>query len=133
MRVETYLFSGLTIFFLPITIIYGFWSQFEEPVGFYALLLTTLMSALVGGYLAITRRTIDPRPEDNPDALISDLAGEQGHYSPWSWWPLPLAAAGALVFLGLAVEWWVAYIGVAVGMVATVGWVFEYYTGGHSH
>ncbi|PIE26917.1 MAG: cytochrome C oxidase subunit IV [Micrococcales bacterium] len=133
MRTEALIFNGLTVFFLPVTIVYGFWTDLQEPVGFYAFLLTTLMSLMIGAYLTLIRRNIDPRPEDNPDGMISELAGEQGHFSPWSWWPLPLAAASGLVFYGLAVGWWVALIGVGVGLVSLVGWIFEYYVGEHAH
>ncbi len=79
MRTEALIFNGLTVFFLPVTIVYGFWTDLQEPVGFYAFLLTTLMSLMIGAYLTLIRRNIDPRPEDNPDGMISELAGEQGH------------------------------------------------------
>lgn len=133
MKVEGLIFNGLTIFFLPVTIIYGLVTDFNEQVGFYALLLTTLMSAMVGLYITFTARRIDPRPEDNPEGEIAELAGEQGHFSPWSWWPLPLAGAAALLFLGIAVGWWIGLIGAALGVVALVGWTFEYYIGDHAH
>lgn len=133
MKIEGWLFNGLTIFFLPITVIYGLWTGLEEPIGFYALLVTTLMSGMVGGYLVLTGRKIDPRPEDNPDGEIRELAGDQGFYSPHSWWPLPLALSAAMLFFGMAVGWWVMLIGAALGVVSLVGIVFEYYTGDHAH
>ena len=133
MKIEGRVFNGIAVFFFVITIVYGFWSGFDEPVGFAALLLTFLMAAMVGLYLVLTGRRIDARPEDNPLGEISELAGEQGHYSPWSWWPLPLAGAAALIFLGIAVGWWLWLVGVALGIVATVGWTFEYYIGDHAH
>lgn len=132
MKVEGRVFNGVAAFFLLVTIVYGLWSDFE-PVGFAALLLTFLMSAMVGLYLVLTGRRIDPRPEDNPLGEISELAGEQGHYSPWSWWPLPLAGAAAIVFLGFVFGWWLCLVGVALGVVALVGWTFEYYVGDHAH
>ena len=60
-----------------------------------------------------------------------DLAaeGEYGFFSPHSWWPLPLAAGAALMFLGLAVGWWLLIIGAVVGGMALVGWTFEYFRG----
>jgi len=30
-------------------------------------------------------------------------------------------------------RWWVLYIGVALGVVALVGWVFEFSRGQHAH
>jgi hypothetical protein len=44
-----------------------------------------------------------------------------------------LAAAGAIVFLGLAVGWWLMYIGIGLGALALVGWAFEYWRGAHAH
>ena len=40
-----------------------------------------------------------------------------------------LAGGAALGFLGLAVGFWITFIGVAVVVVALVGWVYEYYRG----
>ena len=133
MKFSTALFAGLTFFFLPVGIVYGWLTRMDEPVGFAALLLTGLMAALIGAYLWMTGQRIDTQPGDDPTALIEDGAGEQGFFSPHSWWPMPLAAAGGLVFLGLAIGWWIFFIGAAFGAVALVGWVYEYYRGAHAH
>ncbi|MFZ5870611.1 MAG: cytochrome c oxidase subunit 4 [Actinomycetota bacterium] len=132
MKIETMLFGSGVFFFGPVGLIYG-WLSDWEAVGTAALLLTAGLAALVGGYLWITSRRIDARPEDDPQAEISEGAGEQGMFSPWSWWPLPLALASAIIFAGLAVGWWLFYIGAALGAVALVGWVYEYYRGAHAH
>ena len=68
-------------------------------------------------------------PEDDPAAPISAAEGEYGFFSPHSWWPLPLAAGAALMFLGLAVGWWLLIIGSVVGGMALIGWTFEYFRG----
>ncbi len=39
----------------------------------------------------------------------------------------------ATVVLGVVFGWWLFIIGVAVGAVALVGWVFEFYRGVHKH
>ena len=70
-----------------------------------------------------------PLPEDRVDASIDDGDPEQGHFSPWSWWPLILASAATLGFLGIAVGMWIFAIGFALFIVAIVGWVYEYYRG----
>ncbi|MFP5335106.1 MAG: cytochrome c oxidase subunit 4 [Actinomycetes bacterium] len=132
MKIETMLFGSGVFFFAPVGVIYGLLSDWEA-VGSAGLLLTAGLAALVGAYLWVTSRRIDPRPEDDPQAEISAGAGEQGESSPWSWWPLPLAFGSALVFLGLAVGWWVFYIGAAISAVALIGWVYEYYRGAHAH
>ncbi|MGO1316018.1 MAG: cytochrome c oxidase subunit 4 [Cellulomonadaceae bacterium] len=132
MKFETRLFLFGAPFFVLASAVYGILSGWE-PVGTICMLLTGLLVIMIGGYLAVTARSIDPRPEDDPHGEIDQGAGDQGVYAPWSWWPLVLAAAAAVCFLGLAVGWWVFYIGGAVGVVALVGWVFEYSRGQHAH
>ncbi|MCL3862159.1 cytochrome c oxidase subunit 4 [Actinotalea sp. K2] len=132
MKFETRLFIYPLPFFVLATTVYGFWSRWE-PVGTAALLLTTGLMAMIGFYLGLVSRRIDPRPEDDPYAEVEQGAGEQGVFSPWSWWPLVCGFAAALVFLGLAVGWWVVYLGLAVAVVGLVGWVFEFSRGQHAH
>jgi hypothetical protein len=133
MKVETWLFGAGTFFFAPVGVIYGILTRWDEPVGFVTLLLTGGLSLMVGWYLWFTSRHIDPRPEDDPMAPIDSLAGEYGFFSPHSWWPLPLAASSALVFAGLAVGWWLMYLGLVLAGLALIGWVFEYWRGAHAH
>ena len=133
MRVETWLFGAGTFFFIPIAIVYGFITSFKEPLGVTALLLTGALAMLIGGYFWVTSRRIDPRPEDNPLAEISEGAGDQGMFAPFSYWPLPLAFGASIVFAGLAVGWWLFFIGAGISAVALIGWVFEFYRGEHAH
>lgn len=133
MKVESWLFGAGTFFFVPIGVIYGLLTNWQEPVGPTALILTGGLALMVGWFLWFTARHIDARPEDDPQAPIEAAAGEYGFFSPHSWWPLPLAAAAALTFAGLAVGWWMVTIGVVLGALALVGWVFEYWRGAHAH
>lgn len=133
MKVESWLFIGGAVVFVPLGLIYGWLTKWHEPVGIVGILLVGGLSAMIGAYLFVTARRLDPRPEDNPFARVSDHEGEQGFFSPWSWWPLAVAASGALVFLGVAVGWWVSIIGVGIGALSLVGWVYEYYRGAHAH
>ena len=133
MKVETLLFSSGVLFFTPIAIVYGIVTRWHEPVGVSALLLTAGLALLIGLYLWLTARRIDSRPEDDPDGEIRMGYGEQGVFAPYSWWPLWLALGSAIIFMGMAVGWWMFYIGLGVGAVALVGWVFEYYRGEHAH
>jgi hypothetical protein len=64
--------------------------------------------------------------EDNPDALISDGAGELGFYSPHSWWPLAVGLAATAVGLSLIIGWWLVLICVGALIVAVMGFVLEY-------
>ena len=132
MKIETWLFGSGLFFFTPIGLIYGYLSGWEA-VGTAALLLTAGLAGLVGGYLWVTARRIDERPEDDPFGRIDEGAGEIGFFSPWSWWPLPLAFSAAVCFLGLAIGWWLFIIGAALAAFALVGWVYEYSRGQHAH
>jgi hypothetical protein len=141
------LFWILAAFFFVADAIYIAWSLLisadpaaEQPpqiewVGAVAIGLTGILSALIAFYLNLVKRGQSGRelPEDRVDANIDDGEAEQGHFSPWSWWPLVLGASGALVFLGIAVGVWIAAIGAAVFVVAIVGWVYEYYRGYFGH
>jgi hypothetical protein len=132
-KVEAWLFGGGVPLFAGIGLVYGVITDWSEPVGPAALFLTAGLVGLIGGYLAVLSRRIDPRPEDDPHAEIAEGAGELGEFAPYSWWPLAAAAGAATVFMGAAVGWWLLYIGVGLGAVGLVGWVFEFYRGEHAH
>lgn len=133
MKIEIKLFLFLAPFFVLVGVLYGLFTGFEEPVGYLGIPLVGALVAMVGAYLALTARRIDPRPEDDEEGEIEQGAGDQGVYSPWSWWPLVIAGAAAVAFLGLAVGWWVLYIGFILGVIGLVGWVFEFSRGQHAH
>lgn len=105
-----------------------------EWVGTTGLALAGALSLLLAFYL---RRSALAQggllPEDKVDGEIDEGDPEIGHFSPWSWWPIVLAAAAMLVFLGIAAGVWIAIIGAAVGVIALVGWVYEYYRGYFAH
>lgn len=132
MKIESWIFSGGIFFFIPVSIVYGIMTHFE-PVGTLGILLLAGLAAMIGGYLGFTARRVGMRPEDRSDAEVHEGAGEQGHFSPWSWWPLVLGLACAGGFLGLAVGWWVTFVAAGLALIALVGWVFEYSRGDHAH
>lgn len=131
MKAELWTIASCGIFFALITPIY--WVLTSDPTGSVALLMTTLLCVLIGFYLAVVARQIPERPEDRSDAEIIDGAGELGFFPASSWWPLWAALSFATVVLGVVFGWWLFIIGVAVGAVALVGWVFEFYRGVHKH
>lgn len=133
MKIETKVFSLLVPFFFLVGTVYGFLVQWTEPVGFLALYLCGGLAGMIGFYLAFTGRRVGARPEDRLDAEIHEGSGEQGHFSPWSWWPLALGLAAATGFLGIAVGFWILYIGMGFAAIALVGWVLEYSRGDHAH
>ncbi|MFM9921106.1 cytochrome c oxidase subunit 4 [Lacisediminihabitans sp. H27-G8] len=101
-----------------------------EWVGAVAIGLAAILSAFVAFYLGRTNKSVGGLlPEDRLDANIDDGDPEQGFFSPWSWWPIMLAAGGALLFMGIAIGVWIAFIGAAITMISLVGWVYEYYRG----
>lgn len=133
MRIEKNLFLiGLPIF-VVIGVIYGVLTEFSEWVGFLGILLVGGLAGMIGFYLAVTGKRVGERPEDRLDAEIHEGSGEQGHFSPWSWWPLVLGLAAATGFLGIAIGFWIMYIGMGLAVIALVGWVFEYSRGDHAH
>ena len=131
MRIETKLFLYLFAFFVPVTLIYGFWSTWE-PVGVTALVLTALLFALTGFYLLMTGKKLPLRPEDNAGGEIEDAEGNYGYFVASSWTPLWLGGSAAIIFAGLAVGWWLVIIGVVFGVVAVCLWVFESFSGEYS-
>ena len=132
MKLEAKLFLYGILFFVPVGLIYAVWSD-GEPVGTLGIPLVGGLVGMIGGYLALLARRIDARPEDDPLGEIEQGAGDQGVYSPWSWWPLAIALAAALVFAGLAMGWWLVGLGMVLGLVALVGFVFEFSRGQHAH
>ena len=77
-------------------------------------------------YLGFHANRMDPRPEDRKDADIADGAGELGFFPPYSWWPLWTASSLGLCVFGVAsAAWWLFIIGVVLGAMALVGWIFE--------
>ena len=132
MKIEYKLFVILAVFFVPVGLAYGYFTEWSEPVGTVGLFLSAGLGAMIAFYLLVTGRRLPERPEDNPSGEIAEQEGDYGFFSPHSWWPLPLAGAAALCFLGLAVGWWLFIIGATLGVVALVGWTFEYFKGPHA-
>jgi hypothetical protein len=138
MRANVNLFWILFVFFVLADAAYTIWFYIAhhawEPVGTMGIGLVGIMAAFIAFYLG---RTLSAQngdlPEDRPDANIEDGDAELGHFSPWSWWPILLAGSAALIFLGVAAGLWIVPIGMAVGAICLVGWVFEYYRGNFGH
>ncbi len=127
MKVEAYLFAFLAFFFVPVTVVYYVLSG--DPTGTTALVLTTGLAGMIGYYLWFTARRMEARPEDRPDADISEGTGEIGFFSPHSWWPIALAGSASTVGLGLVFGPFLGIIGVCCLLIAVFGFLFEYYVG----
>jgi len=140
------LFWILAGYFALLAVVYTIWSLFfndqnfattasptgagVEWAGTVALTLSAVASALIAFYIGRTHRAQGGElPEDRVDANVDDGDAEQGFYSPWSWWPVSLAGALALLFLGLAIGVWLSFFAVPLVVIALTGWVYEYYRG----
>jgi hypothetical protein len=138
MRIEAWIFGLTTVFLLLVSPAYWFITSAGDSgadwTGTSALVMTTLLCAMVTLYLGFHAKRMDPRPEDRKDGEIADGAGELGFFPPYSWWPLWCALTLAVMVFGVAAgAWWLFIIGSAVGAVALTGLIFEYYRGEHAH
>ncbi len=130
----------LTWFFFAVFALYTAWNLIAngqelwwnriEWVGSTALLFTGFMGAMIAFYIGrVHKAQRGELPEDRLTADIDDGDPEIGEFSPWSWWPLVLAFSAAVFIVGLAVGQFLLPIGLAIFVVAIVGWVYEYYRG----
>ncbi|ANJ27061.1 cytochrome c oxidase subunit 4 [Agromyces aureus] len=138
MRANVVLFWILAAFFAAAAAVYGVWSALSgieanggpEWVGLVAISLSAVLAAFIAFYLGRVHAAQGAElPEDRLDANIDDGDPELGFFSPWSWWPIMLAGSAALLFLGLAIGFWISFIAVGIGVISLVGWVYEYYRG----
>ncbi len=142
MKANSRLFLILAIFFWLADAAYIVWSIIDpvhtakqwydgiEWVGAVGIALSGILSALISFYLNLVHKNQGGElPEDRAEAEIDDGEAEQGFFSPWSWWPVMLAFSASLVFSGLAVGFWISFIGGAVLIVSIIGWQYEYYRG----
>ena len=131
MKVEGSLFIGCAVFFAAADVVY--WHFSKDPTGTTALALSVGLAFLSGFYILFTGRRLPRRPEDNPEGEISQGTGELGFFSPHSWWPLFVGLASATAALGAAVGWWLFLIGMLFTVLASIGFVCEYYRGVYAH
>ena len=134
MRANRNLFYVLAVFFVVAAAAYTTWHLIDqntvEWVGTLAIALSGVLAAFIGFFVArLYAAQNGELPEDRSDANVDDGDPELGFFSPWSWWPVILAAGAASVFLGLAVGIWIAIIGGGLAIIALVGWTYEYYRG----
>ena len=128
MRVETWMFLGLTGFFAIAAVVYTILAP-HEVVGITALILTTGLCLIIGSFLMfVSRRLEGIRPEDDEDAEISDGAGDMGFFSPGSYYPFFLAATVALFAVAFAyLLVWLMVIGIGMMLWVICGLVYEYH------
>jgi Cytochrome c oxidase subunit IV len=126
MKVESRIFEIVTAFFFLCGIVYAVLAK--ESVGVAGLFLTGGLSLIIGTYFRFVSRRLEERPEDNPEAEVSDGAGDVGFFSPGSYWPVTLAASAALVGISLAFFYiWALVIAGILLLISVGGLVFEYH------
>jgi hypothetical protein len=133
-KTEYKIFSGVAVFLFGTAVVYGLWTRGQtghtEWIGLVALILSGLLCSMCGGFFWFVARRIDLRPEDRPDAEISEGAGEIGFFSPGSYWPFGLALAASIAGIGLVfVMWWLVALGMIMVVFGAGGLLFEYYSG----
>lgn len=133
MKSNIAIFTIIGVFFVIIGTIYGFWNNWTEWAGIPALYALGGMAFLISGYLWLTDRKFGLGPADDEDGEISQYSGTYGNFAPWSWWPLGLGFCCAILVTGLAIDWWIFFIGAGFGIYFLVGWVYEYSRGQHAH
>jgi hypothetical protein len=134
MKTNIAVFWVLAAYFIVLTIVYTVWAIIDtgviEWIGSLAIGLSAVLSMFIAFYLQVQLKNQGGvLPEDRLDADIDDGDPEIGFYSPWSWWPVLLAAGAGIAMLGVSVGFWVALYGVPIVLVALVGWTYEYYRG----
>ncbi len=134
MRANSNLFWILGAFFWLADAVYILWSLFfsdtyrVEWVGAVAMGLSGVLAFFLAFYIGRTHAAQGGElPMDEVTADVDDGDPEIGSFSPWSWWPFVLGVGVALLFLGLAIGTWIAFIGAPLTIVSLVGWNYEYY------
>jgi hypothetical protein len=130
-KIEGYFFSFICVFLIISDIVYWFMSH--DPTGTTCIALAACLGALSGGYLTYTARRTGPRPEDRDEAEISEGAGEIGHFSPGSPWPIAMAFSANAFVLGFIFGLWICFIAAVTFLFSVTGLLFEHYRGNHLH
>ncbi|MGH3614529.1 MAG: cytochrome c oxidase subunit 4 [Pseudonocardia sp.] len=126
MKVESRVFELCTAFFFLCAIVYAVLAR--ESVGVAGLFLTGGLSLIIGTYFRFVSRRLEERPEDNPQAEVSDGAGDVGFFSPGSYWPIMMAGAAAFLAISMAFMYvWMVVVGGVALLITIAGLVFEYH------
>lgn len=138
MRASARIFWILGVFFLIVGIAYGIITGRYEPmgietVGFPAVLGLAGLGFMIAMTLTLAIRKNELDASDDLDGEVSEAAGVQGSFAPYSWVPLWAAIGAALCFLGVAAGWWIFAFGVIFAIYGVLSWVLEFSVGQHAH
>jgi hypothetical protein len=136
MKTHTHLYWILAVFFYIVGVVYVAWSLLDpahgriEWAGSLGLILCGTLFALVAFYLGRVRSAQGGElVEDRLDSNIDDGDPEIGHFAPFSWWPLMLGGSIALIFLGIAIGFWISFFAIPLLLISFAGWTYEFYRG----
>mgnify|MGYP000447366318 FL=1 len=137
MKTNVNLLWVLTAFFVVATAGYVAWSWLYfgsvEPIGTAVIGFLIFLTSFIAFYLQSGIKNAGQLPEDNLDGEIEEAAGEVGFFAPWSWWPIYVSLSATVVFVSLAVDWWLFFIGLGLSIIGIIGWVYEYSRGRFAH
>jgi hypothetical protein len=111
-RLEAILWTGVTVYFTAIGLIY--WLVSVDPVGVTVLLMATGLGGLVAGWTWDWSRRHDDRIVDRADTDASDRTGIVGVYPTASLRPVALAVGVTAVFVGIPLGSWMSMGGLAI-------------------
>jgi hypothetical protein len=111
-RLEAVMWTGVTVYFLVITVIYA--SVGGDAAGGVPLGTGVFVGGLVAGWSWRWRQRHGDRAADVVDADASDETGALGIYTTASLRPLGLAAGMTAIALGVPVGNWMIFAGVAI-------------------
>ncbi len=112
MRTEATLWTGVTVYFVVISIIYAL--SGGEAAGGALLAVAVALGGLVAGWSWRYRQTHDDRPADLADADIADDPGVIGEFTSASLRPLGLAVGMSAIVLGIPLGAWMTLAGIAI-------------------
>ena len=138
MRATAKIFWIQTVFFAIVAAAYAFVTSRYEPmgmemVGVPAIIGLTGLALMIALTASIAVKKNDLGASDELDGEVSDDAGVQGSFSPYSWAPLWASLGASLCFLGVAAGWWIFAFGVMFAIYGVILWVMEFSTGQHAH
>ena len=127
-RVEALVFLGIAVFFSLVDAVYFFTSH--EKAGAVMLILTVFLGFLPGAYMYWWGNKMEPRPEDLPEAELSEGAGAMGAFPTSSIWPFVMGVGLAFTALGFVFGIWWGMLGVGIVIATLIGYTAETRRGG---
>lgn len=112
MRLEAILWTGVTVYFAVIGLIYL--AVGGDTAGVVLLLLGTGLGGLVAGWTWDWGRRHGTRVEDRAEVDAADLTGLVGVYPTASLRPLALALGVTAMVLGVPLGSWISMVGLAI-------------------